>query len=66
MMDQNNIITLGPRMIVFVMVLATVLAFMVGFHIGILFAIGSVGYVAYIFDEYTKKNREVSNGSKVS
>lgn len=65
-MNQNNIITLGPRTIVFVMTLATVLAFMIGLHIGILFAIGSVGYTAYIFDEYTKKKQEVRNETKVS
>lgn len=65
-MNQNNIITLGPRTIVFVMTLATVLAFMIGLHIGILFAIGSVGYTAYIFDEYNKKKQEVRNETKVS
>lgn len=61
MNDKNDVITLGPWAIVFIMVIATVLAVCLQLSIGVIFGIGSVGYAAYFLDEYNKMKAQRRN-----
>lgn len=61
MNDKNDVITLGPWTIVFIMVIATVLAVCLRLSIGVIFGIGSIGYVTYFLDEYNKMKTQRRN-----
>lgn len=59
--DKNDVITLGPWTIIFVMIIATILSVCLRLSIGVIFGIGSVGYATYFLDEYNKMKSQRKN-----